>query len=106
MLSEFVPVARVGDLADGEMTLITPQGQEVVLARVGDEYFAIGAICSHAYGMLDQGTLYGYEVECPIHTGRFDVRTGRARRPPAIQPIMSYEVRIEGDQILVGPRQA
>jgi naphthalene 1,2-dioxygenase system ferredoxin subunit len=105
MLTEFTPVARVGELADGEMTLVTPQNQEVVLARVGDAYYAIGAICSHAFGMLDQGTLYGCEVECPIHTGRFDVRTGRPTRPPAGRPVMTYEVRVEGEQILVGPRQ-
>lgn len=104
MPSAFVPVARVGDLADGAMMLVTPEGEEITLARVGDEYFAFDALCSHAFGVLDQGDLIGHEVQCPIHTGRFDVRTGRPTCPPALRPIATYAVRIEGEQVLVGPK--
>ena len=104
MPSQFVRVARVGELEDGAMMLVTPEDQEVVLARVGDEYYAVDALCSHAYGMLDQGELVGYEVECPIHTGRFDVRTGKATCMPALRPIGAYPVRVDGEDILVGPK--
>ena len=103
MLSEFVKVAKVGDLAEGEMMLVTPNGEEVLLARINGDYFAIDNWCSHTGGMLDQGELLGYEVECPIHEGRFDLRTGEATQYPAEEPQMPYAVRVEGDDILLGP---
>jgi len=104
MPSAFVPVASVGDLADGALMLVTLDGEEILLARVGDEYFAVDALCTHAYGMLDQGDLVGHEVRCPFHAGRFDVRTGRATCPPAVRPVATYAVEVRGGDILVGPR--
>lgn len=103
MRTEFVRVAAVGELADGAMTIVSVGGQEVLLIRVGDTYFAVAPICSHAFGYLDEGTLYSYEVECPVHQGRFDVRTGQPTRKPPEEPISSYSVRVEGDAIYVGP---
>ncbi len=102
--AEFVAVARVGDLAAGAMTVVTVGDEEVLLARVGDEYFAVSAICTHTWGLLDQGSLHGCEVECPLHTGRFDLRTGRATRPPALKPLPVYAVQVRDGAILVGPR--
>ena len=104
MLGEFVKVAKVGDLADGDMMLVTPNNEEVLLARVNGEYFAVDNWCTHTGGMLDQGELFEYEIECPIHEGRFDVRTGEPTQFPAEEPVTSYAVRIEGDDILVGPQ--
>ena len=103
MLSEFVKVATVGELAEGEMMMVTPNGVEVLLAHIKGEYFAIDNWCSHTGGMLDQGELLEYEVECPIHEGRFDLRTGEATQFPAEEDQQPYAVRIEGDDIFVGP---
>lgn len=102
-LPEFVRVASTHDLADGEMRLVSAAGERVVLVRIGGEYYAIGWLCSHALGLLSQGQLDGYEVECPIHEGRFDVRTGQPTREPPEEPIPVYPVRVEGEDILVGP---
>lgn len=102
-MTDFVKVAAVGDLASGEMRLVTANGDDVVLARVGDEYFAVEVLCSHAFGMLDGGTLHGYELECPIHVGRFDLRTGSPTQFPAEDPIATYAVRVEDGAILIGP---
>lgn len=104
MPREFLKVATVADLADGEMMLVTPGGEEILLARIGGRYFAIDALCTHAFGMLDQGTLSGFEVECPIHEGRFDLRTGQPTREPAEEPVQTYAVQVQGDDILIGPR--
>jgi nitrite reductase/ring-hydroxylating ferredoxin subunit len=103
LLTRFVKVATVGDLADGALNLVTAEGEDIVLVRVGNEYFAVAAICSHAFGWLDEGTLLGHEIQCPIHEGRFDVRTGEPTREPAEEPISAYTVRLDGEQILVGP---
>ena len=97
---------RVGDLADGEMVQVHAEGEDILLARVGDEFFAIDNWCTHRDGMLDEGELDGYQVECPLHTGRFDVRTGAPTAAPATRPVRAFAVHREDDDILVGPRGA
>lgn len=105
MPAEFVKVARAGDVEDGELLLVDAAGDDILLARVGDAYYAIGPFCSHALGPLELGDLYGYELECPLHQGRFDVRTGHPTREPPEEPIVSYAVRVEDGDILVGPKK-
>ena len=106
MLKEFVKVASVGDLpGDGMLALAVGQ-EEVLLARVGDDYYALDGWCSHEAGLLGEGHLHAdtCEVECPVHEGFFDLRTGRATAPPADIDVATYDVRVEGDDILVGPK--
>ena len=67
-------------------------------------YIAIGKICTHLGGPLADGTLEGYEVECPWHGSKFDVRTGEVKNPPADTPEPVYEVKVEGNNILVKKR--
>jgi naphthalene 1,2-dioxygenase system ferredoxin subunit len=99
----FLVVAQADELKDGEMMLATAGGKELLLARVGDEYLAVDSVCTHALGYLDQGTVDGFEVVCPLHSGRFDLRTGEALWGPPVDPLTTYEVRLEGDDVLVGP---
>ena len=106
MLTEFVKVASVGDLEDNQMMIVNPGSEDILLARVNGDYFAIDDWCTHAAGMLHQGYIHpkNYEVECPIHEGHFDLRTGEATMLPAEDPTQAYAVRVEGDDILVGPK--
>ncbi|MDE2836001.1 MAG: non-heme iron oxygenase ferredoxin subunit [Chloroflexota bacterium] len=106
MLSEFVKVATLGDIAPGEMQTVEVGSEYILVARIGDEYFALDGFCTHAEGFLSEGYLLEdyCEVECPIHEGAFNLRTGEVTNPPAEEPVVAYEVRIEGDDILVGPR--
>ncbi len=106
MLKDFVKVGSVGDLAAGKMLAAAVGQDEVMVARIGDEYFALDGWCSHEAGLLGEGFLHEAtcEVECPIHEGFFDLRTGAATAPPADAPVLAYEVRIEGDDIMVGPK--
>jgi nitrite reductase/ring-hydroxylating ferredoxin subunit len=106
MLDEFVVVAQVGDVADNTMMNVSVGDEEILLAKVDGELFAIADECTHAYGMLSMGDLHAdtCEVQCPIHEGRFDLRTGAPTVPPPEEPVVAYEVRIEGDDILVGPK--
>ena len=97
----------VGDralLGDGEVTCVVVQGREIALYRIGDEFFATDDTCSHAHGSLSEGYVDGEEIECPLHGGCFNIRTGEATRPPATEPVATYEVRIEGEDILIGIR--
>lgn len=66
-----------------------------------DEYFASDGLCTHEKVHLADGLLMEYEIECPKHNGRFDIRDGAARRSPACERLRTYRVKIEGGMILL-----
>ena len=103
-LSRWTRVAAVKDLKEGEMMAVKAEGQEIVLGHQNSQYFAMDLWCTHTFTLLDQGTLDGWELECPLHEGRFDIRTGEAVQLPAEEPLNVYSVKVEGEDILVGPR--
>ena len=75
------PVARVSELRPGEARRVVLDGIEIALCNVAGEFFAVDDVCTHAYASLSDGLLSGAEIECPLHGGCFDVKTGaRARR--------------------------
>ena len=75
---------------------------ELVIFNVAGEIFAIGDVCSHDDGPLGEGEIEGYEVICPRHGARFDIRSGEATELPAVVDIPAYPVRITDGQIEVG----
>ena len=97
----FVRVADTKDIAPSQMKEVQVDGESVCIANVDGNYYAIGSICTHEGGPLADGTLDGYEVECPWHNSKFDVRTGDVISPPANEPEPAYEVKIEGNNILI-----
>jgi len=103
---EYIAVARVGDLAPGEMMEVDLQGEEIALFNVEGEYYAIGNICTHAYTHLTEGDFYedmrGWVVECSLHGSQFDVTTGEAVTLPATGNAGKYDVKVENGEILVG----
>src|SRR5712692_8446399 len=98
---EFVEVVNVGDLDDGQMVGFEVDGRRILLAKVDGEFFAIGATCTHERSNLDQGTLLGHVVYCPLHYSAFDVRSGDVLGPPAECSEPAYEVRVEDGKVLV-----
>ena len=79
-------------LSDGGKLLGHAQGEAVMLARIGDEFFAIGATCSHYGGPLSEGAIVGDTVRCPWHHACFSLRNGEALRAPALNPVASWNV--------------
>jgi ferredoxin-NADP reductase/nitrite reductase/ring-hydroxylating ferredoxin subunit len=98
---DFVKVADVKDIQPSQMKEVEVNGQNICLVNVDGKYYAIGSICTHEGGPLADGTLEGYEVECPWHNSKFDVRTGEVRGPPASEPEPAYEVKVDGNSILI-----
>lgn len=94
-----------GDLQPGDKLLGHANGEAVLLTRVGDEYFAIGATCTHYGGPLAEGVLEDGVVRCPWHHACFNVRTGEALRAPALNPLACYTVEQSGATIKVGKKQ-
>jgi NADPH-dependent 2,4-dienoyl-CoA reductase/sulfur reductase-like enzyme/nitrite reductase/ring-hydroxylating ferredoxin subunit len=89
------------DLKDGGLLLGRVGDQDVVLARSGNELFAIRAQCSHYRGPLAEGIIVGDTVRCPWHHACFSLRTGEALRAPALDPIPCWRVERDGDRIFV-----
>ncbi len=97
-LSTGVPFA---DLADGAMLLGHAAGEAVLLARRGETVFAIGAVCTHYGGPLNEGLLVGETVRCPWHHACFSLRTGAPLRPPALDPVDCFAVERVGETVFV-----
>ncbi|HEV8647395.1 MAG TPA: FAD-dependent oxidoreductase [Burkholderiales bacterium] len=100
-LSEGVALA---ELADGKLLLGHAGGEAVLLARRGEEIFAVGATCTHYSGPLSEGLLVDGTVRCPWHHACFDLRTGAPLRAPALNPIPCYEVMRQHGLVRVGKR--
>ena len=97
----WVKVAARGDLGEGDILGVAAGGHEIALYNLDGTIHATDDICSHAYARLSDGWLDNGEIECPLHAGRFDVKTGKATAPPCIDDVRVYPVRIEGDEIQV-----
>jgi NADPH-dependent 2,4-dienoyl-CoA reductase/sulfur reductase-like enzyme/nitrite reductase/ring-hydroxylating ferredoxin subunit len=93
--------AKLSELKDGEMKQVSAGGTEILLARVGDKCYAVGAHCTHYGAPLVEGVLSGERIVCPWHHACFDVKTGNLEEPPAFDALPRFEVRIDGEQIFV-----
>ena len=97
-LAQGIPV---DDLPDGHMLAGHVGEEAVLLARRGDEYFAIGAICSHCGGPLAEGLMVDDTVRCPWHHACFSLRSGQPLRPPALSPVACWSVEQRGGKVFV-----
>ncbi len=101
--SGFVKVAGLGQLSPGEMKYVEVGDDQVLLANVEGTVYACDNVCTHAFAPLAEGDLDGELVECPLHSSVFNVATGEVIDPPAVESLRVFQVRIEGQDILVGP---
>lgn len=99
---EYVPVASVDELPNGERILIDIDGEPIAVFNIAGEYFAIMDVCSHDDGPVAEGELHDHEIECPRHGARFDVRTGEVLSLPAVVDIPAYPVRVQDGEIQIG----
>lgn len=93
--------AAVGEIPAGRVKLVTDGDLRIAVCNVDGQYYAIDDVCTHDGGPLDQGELDGDEIECPRHGARFNVRNGEATLMPAVFGVRTFEVKVEGDQVLV-----
>jgi 3-phenylpropionate/trans-cinnamate dioxygenase ferredoxin subunit len=102
-VGEFVKVATLDQLPPGStLGVELPDGTNVCLANSANEVYAILDRCTHRDFPMSSGSVHGgATIECAWHGARFDMRTGRAIRLPAIKAIKTFEVKIEGNDILV-----
>lgn len=96
-----VTVAKTTELADGEMKQLSANGAEILLARVGEKFHAVGAHCTHYGAPLVEGVLSGERIVCPWHHACFNVTSGDIEEPPALDHLACYDLRVENDQVIV-----
>jgi 3-phenylpropionate/trans-cinnamate dioxygenase ferredoxin subunit len=99
---EFVSVAGVEEISIGDRLFIEIDDLAIVVFNIAGSYFAIGDICSHDDGPLGEGDIQGFDVICPRHGARFDIRNGKVLSLPAFVDIPAYPVRIVDEQIEIG----
>ncbi len=114
-MGRLVDVGAAGDFADGTMRAVTVEGRELLVARVGDAYYAADERCPHMGGRLSQGKLEGTIVTCPRHGSRFDLADGRmvrwtdwsgltltlAKTFKSPRPIRTYATQVQADRLTV-----
>ena len=99
MSSNWIDAAAEADVPQEDVIAVVVAGREIALYGVDGEVFATDNICTHGQARLCEGFLEGHEIECPLHQGRFDVRSGEPTCPPPTEAIRSYPVKIEGGRV-------
>jgi 3-phenylpropionate/trans-cinnamate dioxygenase ferredoxin subunit len=92
---------KLSELTAGRPIKIEKDGRAICVARVGDEVFAIDDTCSHSDASLSEGDVTDFKIECWLHGAEFDLRTGEALTPPAVAPLKTYSVSVDGDSVTV-----
>ena len=101
LMATFVRVAKTADLPPGEGRVVVVQGHPVALFNVDGRFYAVSNVCLHRGGPIGEGLLDDTGVTCPNHGWEYDVRTGANLANP-IARLRTFEVRVEGDDVLVG----
>lgn len=96
------PVAKLSEIPPGTTKRVVVAGKAVLLCNAGGNVYGIEDVCTHDGGPLDQGDLEGTRIMCPRHGAFFDVTTGAALTPPAVMPVGTFRVTVDGDDIFVG----
>ena len=94
-------VGNINDLNDGEMRQVSVGETEILLSRIDGKFYAVGAHCTHYKAPLAEGVLSGHHVVCPWHNAYYDVTTGDQQEPPGLDALSCYQVRIEGENVIV-----
>ncbi|MCY7399590.1 MAG: non-heme iron oxygenase ferredoxin subunit [Nocardioides sp.] len=97
----FARACALGDIREDEALGVIVDGQEVALARHGDEIFAFEDVCSHGAVALAGGEVVDCTVECWLHGSRFDLRTGKPTGLPATEPVATFPIDLRGDDVFV-----
>ena len=98
-----IRVCSLSDLKEDQPTGFEVEGGPVVLVRQGEQVYALADVCSHAEIALSEGEVTRLGLECWLHGSCFNLRTGQPSSPPASEPVDTYAVTIDGDDVYVDP---
>ncbi|MGI9327862.1 MAG: Rieske (2Fe-2S) protein [Pseudomonadales bacterium] len=100
-MAKLIPLLPMAALEEGDMVQVSAAGRTLLLCQVEGQFYALADQCSHAQQSLSRGRLHGYQVSCPLHGARFDVRSGACLAAPASEPVQTFPVVLEGGKVCV-----
>ena len=100
-MTDFIKVAQVDELAEGQLLPLEADGELICLTRLDGVIYAFNDNCTHISGPLNNGELAGCVLTCPWHGAQFDIRTGKVLRGPARQDILTYPVKVVDNVICI-----
>ena len=100
-MPEFVPVAKVDGLPPGYIKALELNGVKIALANSDGTFYAVQDVCTHEAELLSGGELEGGSIICPWHSSIFDLKTGGVQMGPATDPLQTFEVKVEGNDVKV-----
>ncbi len=98
---EWTNATALEDLPADDVIGVSVGGREIAMYNAGGEIFATDNLCTHGHARLCEGFLDGHEIECPLHQGKFDIRTGQPTCAPVTEALRNYPVKIEGSRVFV-----
>ena len=99
-MSEWTAVGTTESFAQGG-NRVDAGGHRLAIFRIEDDFYVLGDRCSHAEASLAEGELFDEDVECPRHGSEFNIKTGIPGALPATRPVPTFEVKLEGDTVMV-----
>ena len=96
-----VKIGKIEDFPEGELKGMEVEGKKLLITKIEGKIYAVNSICTHEHGPLEEGTLEGYNVMCPLHLAVFDVRDGKVVEAPAEESVKSYQVSVEEEEVFV-----
>jgi 3-phenylpropionate/trans-cinnamate dioxygenase ferredoxin subunit len=100
--ARYVRVGKASDIPAGRAEVFDVEDRKIAVFRLEDGFYAIEDICTHDGGPLAEGEIEEDQVICPRHGARFNIKTGDALTLPAVTPVESYPVRVEGNELFIG----
>jgi nitrite reductase/ring-hydroxylating ferredoxin subunit len=100
-MADYVKVAKAAEIEPGHAQMVEVKGKRIAVFNIDGNFFAIDNTCTHRGGPLAEGEVSGFEVTCPWHGAKFDVRTGNVVGPPAREAVARYNARMTGPDVEV-----
>ena len=100
-MAEFIKALATTDLPAGKTTAVEVNGKKIAVFNIDGTFYAIDDTCTHRGGSLSEGEVDGTVVTCPLHGAEFDVTNGQVLGSPAPRGVTSYEVKVEGGDVMV-----
>jgi len=95
----WVDAMSTDELPIDDVTGVLVDGRDIAIYTVGDAIYATDNLCTHGHARLCDGFLDGHEIECPLHQGKFDVRSGQPTCAPVTEAVRSYPVKVDGSRV-------
>ncbi len=101
LLSDWIKACSVDEVGDGQLFSFDHKDKRILLANLKGKFFATDLICTHAEADLSTGFLTDEGVRCPLHLSVFNLENGKPQNPPADEPLKTYNVKIQQNEIYV-----